>query len=115
MTLPELRVAALQEAGILASGENASADDDVLVANKYAGLYNILRTERLVDWAESASVPDYAEIPVTMMLAAVIAPAFGVSGQRLLDLRTGYAAAERQLRRVLAKKLVSYPVKAQYF
>ena len=115
MTLAELREAALQEAGILASGESADPADDQLVATKYTGLYEVLRNEKLVAWAANAAIPDYADIPLTMMLAAVIAPAFGIGGQRLADLRQGYAGAERMLRRQLAAQLVSHPVKTEYF
>lgn len=122
MTLAELRTAALQEAGILASGEIASAEDDQLAARKYAALYDMLLTLGLVAWAADDDVPDYADIPLTMMLAAAIAPAFGVSGQRLLDLRLAGSiglmppsSAERALRQQLAKHYVSHPVQTEYF
>lgn len=115
MTLAELRAAAFQEAGIVASGESVDPADDQLAAAKYAGLYDMLLSEGLVAWAATDDVPDYASIPLTMMLAAVIAPAFGKSGQRLADLRQGYVAGERMLRRQLAKQLVSHPVKTQYY
>lgn len=122
MTLAELRIAALQEAGILAIGESASAEDNQLVADKYTALYDMLLTEGLVAWAATAAIPDYADIPVTMMLAAAIAPAFGIEGQRLADLRTGGALnlpqpsiAERMLRRQLAKNYVAHPVKNDYY
>lgn len=122
MTLAELRTAALQEIGILASGESASPEDDQLVSQKYDALYDMLLTEGLVAWAASEEIPDYADVPLTMMLAAVIAPAFGVSGQKLTDLRAGGALgipggsiAERMLRRQLAKHYVSHPAQPDYF
>ena len=122
MTLQELRRAALQEAGILASGENAEPEDDQLCEEKYATLHDLLLSEGLVAWAADEDIPPYADLPLTMMLAAVIAPAFGVSGQRLADLRIGGTVgmpqpsiAERMLRRQLAKNYVSAPVKSEYF
>jgi hypothetical protein len=122
MTLAELRRAALQEAGIVAAGESASADDDQLCAQKYAALHDVLLAEKLVAWPVNGDVPEYAETPLTMMLAALIAPAFGVSGDRLNSLRAGGAfglpvpsIAERMLRRQLAKSYVSAPVKTEYF
>ena len=122
MTLAELREAALQEIGILASGESAAPEDDQLVGRKYAELHDVLLSERLVAWAVDEDLPDYAATPVTMMLAAWIAPAFGVQGQRLADLRIGGAIglpqpsiAERMLRRQLAKNYVPSPAKAEYF
>lgn len=115
MTLAELRNAALKEAGILASGESAEPEDDQLVAGKYASLHDMLLTENLVTWAASEDVPEFAEQPLTAMLAALIAPAFGIVGQRLADLRLGYAGGERMLRRQMAKHYVSQPVKTEYF
>jgi hypothetical protein len=122
MTLAELRRAALQECGILATGENAEPEDDALCAEKYATLHDVLLTESLVAWAVDEDLPAYADQPLTMMLAAVIAPAFGVSGQRLNDLRLAGmvglpqpSLAERMLRRQLAKSYVSHTVKSEYF
>lgn len=115
MTLAELRIAALQEAGILASGESAPPEDDQFVATKYAALYDMLLTDGLVAWAATAAIPDYADIPLTMMLAAAIAPTFGVSGQRLADLRSGWIAAEIMLRKQLAKNYVSHPAQSDYY
>ena len=122
MTLAELRIAALQEAGILASGESAEPEDDQLCATKYLTLHDMLLTEGLVSWSATDDVPEYAEQSLTAMLAALIAPAFGVSGQRLADLRVAGSIglpqpsiAERTLRRQLAKHYVSHPVKTDYF
>lgn len=122
MTPVELRVAALQEASILASGEDAAPEDDQLVSVKYQGLHDMLLTEGLVSWAVTEDIPEFAETALTMMLAAYIAPAFGVSGQKLMDLRAGGALnlpqpslAERMLRRQLTKNYVSYPVKTEFY
>lgn len=122
MQLADLRRAALQECGVLATGESAEPEDDQLVTEKYRALHDVLMTEGLVAWAVDEEVPEYADIPLTMMLAAIIAPAFGVSGQRLADLRIAgsvglpqQSIAERMLRRQLAKSYVSAPVKTVYF
>lgn len=122
MTLAELRIAALQEAGILASGESASAEDDQLVARKYGELYDMLLTKGLVAWASDAQLPEYADTPLTMMLAAYIAPAFGVTGQRLAELRLSGlldlsppSIAERALRKQLSKNYVTHPAQPDYF
>lgn len=122
MTPAELRNAALQECGVLASGESAEPADDQLVTQKYAALHDVLLAEGLVAWPVDGDLPDYADNPLTMMLAAYIAPAFGVSGERLASLRAGGAfglpqpsIAERMLRRQLAKNFISTPVKTDYF
>jgi len=122
MTPTELSIAALQEIGTLASGEPIEPEDHQLVSAKYADLYDILVSLNLVAWAAGDDVPDFAGTAITMMLAAVIAPAYGVSGQRLADLRIGGSVglpqpsiAERQLRAALAKNYVSYPAPSEYF
>lgn len=122
MTLAELRQAALQEAGISTPSEPVDADDDQLVATKYESLYDMLLSEGLVAWAATDDIPEFAEQPVTMMLAAVIASSFGMTGQRMNELRLAgslglkpASLAEQMLRRQLAKKYVPHPVKAQYF
>lgn len=122
MTLAELRAAALQEAGIATAGEPVDAADDQVVTEKYSELYDMLLTLGLVAWAAADDIPAYASTPLTMMLAAFIAPSFGVSGQRLAELRLAGtigmsppALAERMLRTQLAKGYVSFPVQSDYF
>lgn len=122
MTLAELRAAAAQEAGIATSGEPLDAADDQLVTQKYSALYDMLLTNGLVAWAATDDVPTYADVPLTMMLAAFIAPSFGVSGQRLAELRIAgtigmspQSLAESMLRRQLMKNYVSYPATSDYF
>lgn len=126
MTLTDLKSAVLRELRVLASGEPADADDVVLVGDKYAALYDMLLTKGLVAWTASADLPDYADIPVTWMLAYYCAPSFGVNQQRMMELRTlgaldlspalgGPSEAERMLRIQLAKGYVSYPAQSDYF
>jgi len=122
MTLSELYDAALQEIGVLAHGESASADDRLKVESLYAGLYDMLLTEGLVAWAATASVPEYAEIPLSQMLGALCVGPFGVTGPRAQQAlligglyMTPQSIAERTLRRQLAKQYVSHPARPEYF
>lgn len=122
MTLAELRIAALQETGTLASGDPVAPEDDQFVSVKYDAVYQMLLTLGLVAWAADEDIPEYANHPVTMIVAAVIAPAFGVSGQKLNELRLAGmlgmsppSLAERQLRQQLAKNYVSHPVRVEFF
>lgn len=115
MTPAELRIAALQEAEILASGENPSAADVQTVAQKHEALHDLLIEENLVSWVISEDVPKFAEAPMTMMLAAMIGPSFGITAQKLADLRMGYAAGESMMRKLMAKKYVSQTAQTEYF
>jgi hypothetical protein len=126
MTPQELRKAALQELQVLPAGQDASPEDDAVVSARYDALYDMLLSEGLVAWASGDDIPEYAQNPVTQMLAYFCAPAFGIAGQRLVDLKIngalnlpiqmgGPSLAERQLRRQLAKKPVPYPVSSEYY
>lgn len=122
MTPAELRRAALQECSVLATGESAEPEDDALCVEKYATLYDMLLSKHLVSWGLDEDVPAFADQALTMMLAAYIAPAFGVTGARLEGLRAGGAIglpqpslAERMLRQQLAKSYVPSPAKSEYF
>ena len=122
MTLNELYTKAQQEAGILAAGEDASAEDVQFISNKYAALYDMLLTEGLVAWTATEDIPLYAEVPMTYLLASFIAPGFNVpSGkQQELMLMGGLnlpqpSIAERMLRRQLSKNYVSSPATPDYF
>lgn len=126
MTPQELRRAALLELQVLPAGHSAEPDDDAEVARRYTALYDMLLTEGLVAWAVDADVPEFAEQPITQMLAYLCAPAFGIAPARMAALRQtgalnlpptegGPSLAERQLRRQLAKKPVAYPQASEYY
>jgi len=122
MTLTELYTAALQEIGKVASGEVAEADDRDVVEQKYLSLYAMLEAKNLVDWGVSEEVPTYAEQPITYMLAFLCCQAFGVSGQKRQEMGVLGALdapqpsiAERQLRKLAAKKYYYQPARTEYF
>lgn len=126
MTPTELRSRALQELGVLATGEDANAADGAIVDQKYAALYEMLVTEGLVTWSVDDEIPEFAEQPMIWMTAHLCAGSFGVSPQKkseleqlgalnLLPAKGGPSLAERQLRRQLAKGFVYQPVQTEYF
>jgi hypothetical protein len=122
MTLPELYTAALQETGRLGSGEVAEPDDADVVARKYAALYEMLSEKELVAWTNTDDVPSYADLPLTYMLAFFIASAFGVSGQKYMDLgRLGSldgnppSLAERMLRKQFSRDYFPRAARPEFF
>jgi hypothetical protein len=125
MTSAELQVAVLQELGVLATGESALAADGAIVTDHYGSLYEMLLTEGLVSWAAADNIPDFAERPVTLMVAYLCCGKFGVSAQKVAELKRvgalslapvegGPSEAERQLRRQLARGFVYSPIQTEF-
>lgn len=118
MTLTDLYEKALQRLEVVAAEESAEPTDTALVADKYAALYDMLLTMRLVAWAAADAVPDYAVMPLTSMLAFASATEFGEDQMRFADGIVGAtppALAEQQLRKQLAKNYVSSVAQSEYF
>lgn len=117
-TLIDLYRKTLEELEVVAAGESANAEDTQVVADKYVGLFQMLLTMDLVGWGQTEDVPDYAVIPLTLMLAFVCAKAFGkddgkYAASGALNLPQ-VSLAERQLRMLLARHYVSYPAASEY-
>lgn len=126
MTLTELKTAVLQELNVLATGESPVDGDATIVADKYAGLYEMLLTEGLISWASTEDVPTFAEMPITWMVAYLSVGEFGVPAQKRQELQLkgalnlspklgGPSLAEQQLRRQLAANFVYAPQATEYF
>ncbi len=122
MTRQELYEKVLQKLGVIAAGESAAPEDTQLVEARYTSLYNLLNADDLTPWTGTGGLPDYGEIPVTTMLACHCAREFGVVGQRYAELLAegGFQLpqtswAERQLRRVVAKKYVATRAQSEYY
>lgn len=122
MTLQELYENALQRIGIIAAGEAASPEDLALVADKYEALYELLNAEELVRWSKTGNPPDAVDIPLTAMLAAHAAMEFSVPPEKYAQLlqEGGFnlpqkSWAERQLRRLMARKYVPSRMRSEYY
>lgn len=122
MTVTELKERVLIRLAVLAAGESAVADDAELVGTRYTALHDMLITEGLASWTPVDDIPDWAELPVIAMTAAVCAHEFGVIGQRFVELQVqgalnlppqqgGPSLAERQLRKQTANAYVPHQVK----
>jgi hypothetical protein len=122
VTPTELKLAALRELRVVALGEDAPPEYFQIATDKYVSLYDMLLTKGLVSWAATADIPEYAEQPLTIMLANLCAGPLGINEARRAELTTLGALdlptpsiAERQLRRQLARGYVSSPAQSEYF
>ena len=119
MTLNNLYRRTLEKLQVVAEGEAADPGDVMLIASKYASLYDMLSVKGLVSWSVEDDLPDFSVIPITSMLAYVSAAEFGIDSVALategaLDLPQ-VSLAERQLRSQMSKTFVSYPAQSEYF
>lgn len=126
MTVTELKRRVLEKLQVIAAGEEPNINDATTVGGKYVSLHDMLVTEGLVDWSNTESVPDWAEHPITLMVAAMSASDFGVPSPRwdllqregafnLHPSQGGPSIAERQLRNQVARQFIYYPQPTEYY
>ncbi len=121
MTPSEIRTAALQELRVLAAGAPIDPDDDALVRARYDTLYGLLHGDDLATWASADDVPEGSEQAVIWMLAYLCCTPFGISLDRVQELREkggppgSGSLAERLLRRAKANKYVYSPIRSTYY
>jgi hypothetical protein len=109
-----LRNRVLEHLGVLAAGETAATADATLVDELIDAAHERLRKLGLVPFATSA-VPSWAQSALKEVVARDAGPAFGMSGQRLLELEQGARMAERELARQVAGFKHPLPIVAEYF
>lgn len=122
MTPTDLKIATLKKLKVIASGESANSDDMALMGQKYTGLHAMLLERSMVIWALTEDIPEKAEQPLIMMLAALSADDFGVPEPRAtrlkaegdLDLKQP-SVAERMLRKVIAPAHIDSTLRTEYF
>ncbi|MCC7126418.1 MAG: hypothetical protein IT178_16330 [Acidobacteria bacterium] len=125
-TLAEITEKALQRLQVIGEGDEMIPADSELVQDRYASLLEMLRVEGLADWTYNEQVPEYAEGPLVMMLAAFCAEEFAVPEPRHSRLQQagafslparlgGPSVAERTLRRLIAVPPDAKPVDVEYY
>jgi hypothetical protein len=82
MTLTEMAKAVLDELGVTAANETPSAPDADYVKTRYERWRKLAAQRFIVDWDAATDIPDGAEDAVTLIIAYMCAPAFGVPKDR---------------------------------
>lgn len=113
-TAAQLRNRVLQELGVLAAGETASADDAALVDAVVADVHAMLDKEVFVSWATSA-IPDTVMEPLVMIVAARCAGRFGLPPDRRQELLALHEVAMGQIRTQVQAEPNDAPVRAEYY
>ena len=111
-TQSELVERTLQKIGVLEANEPIDASDDALVDKIYTDLLEDLRDEGLVYWDANA-IPNVVFLAMVEVLGSKIMPEFGIND---IQIQAAYeASGTRRLRKHIAKKRSSEPVRSQYF
>jgi len=114
-TAAEIRNKAGFKLGVKAIGqalENAVSSD---LDAAYTEVYNRLRAEDLVNWAESAEVPDDLVSPVVDLVAFSRADEYRVNGEKYQRLMLAASQAETRIRRSLQDDYFDNENEAVYY
>ena len=109
-----LRNRVLEHLGVLATGEAADLVDADLVDEAIEAVHARLRKLGLAPFSTTA-VPPWAQISLRDIVAGDIAQSYGMSGQRLLEFKTGAEVGETELRRQVAGYRHSISITPDYF
>lgn len=79
LTITDMATAVLEELGVLAAGETASAEDALTVQNAYKSWRNTAANRLIIDWYnDDEDIPDGAEHGVTLCVCNHVYRRFGV-------------------------------------
>lgn len=104
----------LEYIGQKPAGQAAAPEDDSLCQSVIDSVFSQLDKTGLVLFASSA-IPEWAQWPLVKYVSAEIAPSFGITGQRLMELTAGKSEARRELAAQVAGQQQRIPAKADYF
>lgn len=114
ITKQSLRDRVLQNIGVLAAGATAASLDVTLVEEKIDALYAQLRKFGLVPFPVT-SIPDWAQQQMEDIVSYAVAPTYGVTGNRLNELREAKRVGEFDLNRQLSGFKHKRRTPAEYF
>lgn len=122
MNLTEFYDKVARKLGVLAVGEQMSADDADMIRGSYRMLVSLLEFHKLATWDADEPVPDHLAQILIDMVAAHLVDEFELPEPRRSTLRAegmfGAASAtlaERRLRAVLAVPYWGEPATTDYF
>lgn len=110
----ELRNAVLRRLGITGAGQSPAAEDASVVDGAWMSIYPQLRRKGLAPWASDA-ISEEAQEPLTKYVAAEVAPQFGLTGQRLAEVRQEGLGGHRQLEEQYAGDRTALTIRPRYF
>ena len=97
-TKTEIATQVLQKLAVLEADETPSTEDLTFVEGKYDGVYQLLKSENLVDWGAAENIPDKAKIPVVGLVARECLEDYIVPTQIMQSLILSEDRYKRQLK-----------------
>lgn len=77
-TIGEVAESVLLSIGRATPGQDHDANYTKIVKDAYAGLYEMLKNDSLVNWAYTDNIPDWAVFPITVMLSGMVGDQFAL-------------------------------------
>lgn len=114
MTAAELRTEVLVRLGIVAQGQAASAEDADIVDKAITSIFDQLKATHLASFSTSA-IPEWAQLPLEKYITGQVAPKFGVSGQRLMEIMSVAKEGWRDFERQLSGREQNMVTEARYY
>jgi hypothetical protein len=103
----------LQRLGVVAQGQAASSHDTLLAGSVFDSCYAEL-VEKEVFSFDSAAVPDWAWSPLRDYVASKLVGDFGISGERLMEIRQAGQEGEMRLAAANVSKQ-EFDIKVSYY
>lgn len=114
MTKAEIADLVLEELGVKAAGVAASAADVASVESRIDSVMDQLRGRGLAPF-EISAVPDWAQEPLSKIVAYRLVNIFGITGERLMSIREGAQMAEREMHRQTAHGGIEQPARVRFY
>lgn len=105
---------ALEHIGVKSATQSATAEDAKLAGEVFDSVYYRFRKLGLAPFATSA-IPEWAQGSFRRIVAAELAPVFGISGQRLSEFVAEKIAARKELAEQVTGYRHSVPIKTRYY
>lgn len=103
MTAAEMADRVLENLGIKAAGESASAEDATLAIEAVTSVRAELVRDGIAQWAADV-IPEWAQLPVRDLVSFELRNAFGLAGERRAAIESAYGPALAKLQRQTAGK-----------
>lgn len=105
----DLAKRALIEIGVLAAGEDASAEDQDLAETKFNAAHSSLGARGLLRWTLS-DIPAWAEEPLVQMTSSLLRRPFGMPPDE-----AAWISGEAEIRRCIQVDWDAGPTQVEYF